>query len=299
MLKGNMSYLLGVFTNVFANDDIALAVLILVFVIPSIIMTLYFANRYEEGMDFPDVDSPSEEKEDRLLSRKKLFEERSEYDMPVEGYNIDHSISRDAIKVIAHSGKEKDELAVDDPGFRKFKEDALRTADRQLAEHATDRRIQQARALICAREIKAGKDLLNEVVVHEHQVRISRDDFNRLRPSEQEKRRKNNKQFALAYMYKGAVEWMEDNTHTAVSSYQRATILDPASLESWNRLGQLYDYIGNVDKAIECYKEADKIGEKRRALKLQQIIKENLNFLYDHKMVVKKRIGRNTKGTSL
>lgn len=274
--------------GIVGSQTIALLLFIFMCVLPSSWATFHFTRKHYLGAP----DAPIEDSYDfeELIPPIQDFDNskrRCEYDVPIRGYSIETSICKESIKMIAHNGEERDLLSVEDPLLEKNKEDALRVADRVVAEKSTDSRLQNARDLINAGKLVQGEQLLQHIIEHEVHYRLNTEDHVELDDNQKQEYANDCYQFSLAFLYRGALSWMEDNTHVALQNYKDVVRLDEQNLEAWNRLSQIYEQIGNVDMVIESLGIADKIGDEKRAKKLQAVIKDNLELLYNDKEAAK------------
>ena len=81
------------------------------------------------------------------------------------------------------------------------------------------------------------------------------------------------------YRHLGAIAFL-NNTQEALDAYRRATELDPENADGWNRLGHLLRRVGEIDEAMEAYKQVLEIGEKTSNQELIAIASGNLGLLY-------------------
>lgn len=174
--------------------------------------------------------------------------------------------------------------------------DAIKNADELVAFYADDERLLKARDAVNSGTIPQAIKLLEQIALESESVQISGIDFIRLSRASREKISKRRKQYALAYLYLGALQWGSDKIREAVNSYNCVVRLDGSNPEVWMRLSQLYERIGNLHKAIMCNKKAAAAGERKRRQKIEAISEGNLNYLYDQRSEIKKRIKENKKG---
>ncbi len=78
---------------------------------------------------------------------------------------------------------------------------------------------------------------------------------------------------------RGALSFATD-THAALADYVRATQLNPGSMNAWNRSGQLYRRLGQLDKALECYSRVLELGKQNQYIHAVAAALANIGIVY-------------------